>query len=174
MTKRSGQWFGDSVLKTVLAGGTTADVIQLLPTVASLQSARDIVFERAIISFQIHRLTAGALSGHAWVVWKGLVLAGTSTPVEGVDPLNVGATSQFSWGRKAIMQYGPLDVPATLILFDSNTKVTDSSVVSSQVDFDVKRSVSRANEFIGLQVSADASSVLQTLVTWRVYYTYAA
>ncbi len=175
MAKRSGQWFGDSELQTIIAGAAVAQVIQLLPTVASLQSMRDIVFERVIISFQSRRILSAAIEGYAFVVWKGNVLSGTTTPVEALDPLS---QSTFSWSHGSIMQYGVLDVPREQKSFDSagafvsQTPAVD--LLSHMVDFDVKRSVNRANEGIFLKVSADVSSNIKCNITWRTYYTYAS
>ncbi len=173
MADRQGQWFGDSVLKT-LETTSVAEVIQLLPTNTILESARDVVFERSIITFQTRRLLTTAVEGCGFIVWKGNVLSGTTTPVEALDPLSL---STFSWAHKSIMRFGKLEVPGIIQSFDSAgafvNKATDQRLTAQEVDFDVKRSVGRANEGIFLAVTADVSSVLKCLVTWRTYYTYA-
>jgi len=169
--KRSGQWFGDSELQTVQAGATVATVIQLLPTVSSLQSMRDVVFERCIISFQTRRNSLGFPDGYAFIVWKGNVLSGTSTPVEALDPLS---QSTFSWSHSSIMKFGPLRCPPILLNgFDGVSEIS-GELTAEQVEIVVKRKVSRANEGIFLKVSTDASNLVKCNITFRTYYTYAA
>jgi len=169
MTKRSGQWFGDSVLQIVTAGGGVSNVIQLLPTADSLQSMRDIVFERSILSIQTRRILPSVLEGLAYIVWKGEVLSGTSTPTEGMDALS---TSDFSWAHGRIMHYGPLHVPPNISDGSTGTIVVNQEVTAEQVEIVVKRKVNRANEGIFMRISADVSNVVKCNITWRTYYTY--
>jgi len=167
--KRSGQWFGDAFIKTVLAGPNVADVIQLLPTVTSVQSPRDVVFERSIVNFQTRRIGVSTVEALGFIVWKGLVLSGTTTPVEALDP---NSTSTFSWSHGSIMHYGTLHVPALIPVGDAATRQISEEVTSHEIDFSVKRSVQRANEGIFLMVSADISSQVRVNTTFRTYYTY--
>jgi len=171
MAKRSGQWIGDSTLITVLtnASGGVGSVIQLLPSVVDTAMPRDVVHERTIISFQSRRISTGDLEGFAYVVWKGDVLSGTSTPTEALDPLSL---SSFSWAHKSIMHFGPLKVPPLLVQSDDTFKI-NSEVTAEQVEVVVKRKVGRANEGIFLVVASDLSSRMKCLVTSRTYYTYA-
>ena len=167
--RRSGQWFGDAELQTITAGSAVGKVIQLLPTVSSLQSMRDVVFERVIITFQTRRILATALEGYAFVVWHGEVLTGTSTPTQGLDPLSL---ISFSWADRNIMHFGALAVPPTQ-LTSADAAVIGNELVPAMCDTHVKRSVGRANQGIFLKVSSDVSSVLKCHITWRTYYTYA-
>ncbi len=171
--KRSGQWFGDSFLKT-LEPSTVAEIIQLMPTATLLESARDVVFERCIITFQSRRLLTGVVEGCAWLAWKGSVLSGTGTPVEALDPLS---QSTFSWAHSSIMQFGALEVPPITDSFDSTGAFVGTKfrreLTNDMVDFDVKRSVSRANEGIFLLVSCDVAATVKCNITFRTYYTYA-
>lgn len=170
MAKRSGQWFGDSTLKTILAGAGVSQVIQLLPTANSLQSPRDIVIERIILSFQSRRILVADIEGFAFLVWKGDVLSGTTTPTESLDPLS---TSTFNWAHASIMKYGVLKIPANT--FDSTAQLPalSNEVTAETMEIIVKRKVNRANEGIFLAVAADLSSALKCNITWRAYYTYA-
>lgn len=170
MARRRGQWFGDSELQTVLAGSSVSKVLQLLPTVVQLESTRDVVFERCVLTFQTRRILTATIEGLAYVVWKGDVLSGTSTPTEGLDALS---TSTFSWAHASIMHYGPLEVPPRLINgFDGAAQVSEA-VTAHQVEIGVKRKVNRANEGIFMRISCDLSSAVKVNVTWRTYYTYA-
>jgi len=170
MARRSGQWFGDSVLQQVTAGGGVSNVIQLLPTVTALESMRDIVFERCILSLQTRRIDAAVIEGLAYIVWKGEVLSGTSTPTEGMDALS---TSSFSWAHGRVMHYGPMHVPAVLSNGSSGTHQVTGEVTAEQVEIVVKRKVNRANEGIFMRVSCDLSDAVKVNITWRTYYSYA-
>jgi len=172
MTKRKGQWFGDSVLLTIGTGTTVGEVVQLLPTAAALESMRDVVFERCILSMQTRRISTSAIEGYAYMVWKGDVLSGTSTPTEALNPLS---QSTFSWAHGSIMHYGPLRVPPVLEVFDGVAPATKLSqeLTAEQVEIVVKRKINRANEGIFLMVANDFGSTLKCNITWRTYYTYA-
>ncbi len=172
MSDRQGQWFGDTVLKTIETT-SLSEVIQLMPTAASLQNARDVVCERVIISFQTRRIDAAAIvEGYAYEVWKGRFLVGTNTPAQAKDPLDVGATSQFSKADANIMHTGPLEVPESILNGFTGAQALNGRVTAEQVEVPVKRSVNRANEGILLAVVADNSFKLKCLVSWRLYYTY--
>ncbi len=170
MAKRQGQWFGGGVLQTVLAGAAVAQVVQLLPTVTAIEAPRDIVAERTIISFQTRRLNFNNVSALAYVVWRGKVASGTSTPLESLDPLS---QSGFEWAEAQIMHYGPLEVPEVLVNGFTGAEGLSRRVTAEQVEVVVKRKVARANEGIFLAVTCDVSSVVSTNITWRTYYTYA-
>jgi len=167
--RRRGQWFGDSQLITLQAGNDVAEVIQILPPANALESIRDIVFERVIIGFQNRRVLTSVVEGCAWMVWKGAVITGTTTPLQALTPLS---QLDFSWADKDIMQYGVLPVPP--IFFDGVANAITQELTSSMVDFNVKRSIHRANEGIFLVVRADNGGVVKCNVSWRLYYTYAS
>ncbi len=167
MAKRKGQWFGNSILQTTVPS-EAAQVIELLPVRASLGVARDLVFERSIVSFQVRRVAAGVVEGCGYVVWHGGVNPTTGSPLQVFNPLQVAGPEE--WANKNIMRFGPLDVPP--VYFDGIAISADQSLRAVQVDFDVKRSVAGGNEAIFLQVAADVAAKVKVLVTWRTYYTY--
>ncbi len=169
MAKRKGQWFGNSVLQST---GTSAasQVIQLLPVRASLGVARDLVFERSIVSFQTRRFTAATIEGLAYVVWHGGVNPTTGLPLQVFNPVQVAGLEE--WANKNIMRFGPLAVAGCHSNPSDDVLLPIDSLFAHQEDFDVKRSVAAGNESIFLQVAADVSGACKTYITWRTYYTY--
>ncbi len=174
MAKRRGQWFGDRVSQAINDIPLVADVIQLLPPALALESIRDIVFERAIIGFQIHRTAVNRLTDLSWMAYLGRVEDGSIIPLEALNPRSASKTTM---AHASNVQFGVLPIPATVRSFDSagSFVASDESeeVFSVMVDFDVKRSVARGNEGIFLTMAASLSSVVQVSVQWRTYYTYA-
>jgi len=168
--KRSGQWIGDSFLKTIQGGGAVSELITLLPTAEQLDVPRDIVFERVIITMQVRRILVSAVEGFAWMIYKTGVLSGTSTPLEALNPLS---QSTFSWSHGSIMQFGGLDVPPFISRGNDGVAQIDGSVHTTEVDIHVKRSIKRANETVVLMIAADITNVLKVNTTFRTYYTYA-
>ncbi len=174
MAKRRGQWYGDSVAKTVNDIPLVADVVQILPSVASLESVRDVVFERCIIAFCITRLSTASVTDCYWMAYHGYLLDGSSTPTEALNPRSA---SSFTLAHGSIMQFGALTVPPVVKAFDSAGVITsfelNSEVQVVEVDFDVKRSLNRGNEAIMLTMAASAQDVISVRVGFRTYYTYA-
>ncbi len=174
MAKRRGQWTGDRVANTINDIPLISDVIQLLPPALALESIRDIVFERCILQFSIHRLTTNTLTDVQWMAWHGRVADGSVVPLEALNPRSAAQTTM---AHSSIVQVGSLPVPAIIKIFDSTGTVTlseeDGSVLVREYDFSVKRSIQRGNEGIFLTIAASQQSVVQANVKWRTYYTYA-
>ncbi len=174
MAKRQGQWVGDSVAHTVRQVPAIADVIQLLPPATALESIRDIVFERCIISFAITRILTSTITDVSWMAWHGRVGDNTLIPLEALNPRSA---SQTTMAHSSIVQFGGLPVPPTVRTFDSaGAFVGDDNnreVMERSVDFDVKRSIQRGNEGIWLTIAASVDDIVRVRVTWRTYYTYA-
>lgn len=166
---RVGQWEGDSFLQSI-SPSAVGGIISLLPTAPTVGQASNVVFERSIITFQTRRVGNGVLEGLAFLIWKGNVLSGTTTPVEALDPLS---QSTFSWAHKSIMQFGVLKVPAAVFNDTGQSLAISQELTAEMVDINVKRSVNRRNETINLLVAADAASVVKCNITFRTYYTYA-
>jgi len=174
MAKRRGQWFGDRVAHTVNDVPLIADVIQLLEPALALESIRDIVFERCIIAFSIHRQTNTTITDLSWMAYHGRVADGSVVPLEALNPRSAAQTTM---AHSSIVQFGVLPVSAVTITFDSAGVVVardpDRAVETVMVDFDVKRSIQRGNEGIFLTLAANAQDAIQVAVQWRTYYTYA-
>lgn len=166
---RSGQWFGNSVLLT-LETTATDQVQKLLPEATALESIRDLVFERSIVSFQTRRILANTVEGCAYVVWHGGVDPATGDPLQTFDPLS---QDSFVWANKNIMRFGPLPVQPVVMTPSTDTQIANREISALQIDFDVKRSIARANEAVFIAVAADVAATVKCLVTWRTYYTYA-
>jgi len=170
MAKRQGQWFGDAVLQVIKAGATGAEVIDVLPHAASLQTVRSLVFERVIIGFQTRRTSINPVEGYGFTLWHGMVAPASGVPSDVIDPNSLESNV---WADKRIMQCGRLPVPGTAFDSIADNLIITQELTAEQVDVTVKRSVNRGTEGIFLKVSADASDVLKCFITWRVYYTYA-
>ncbi len=174
MAKRKGQWTGDRESKTVNDIPVIADVVQLLPPALALESIRDIVFERAIVGFQVQRILSNTITDLSWMAWHGRVADGSVIPLEALNPRSAAKTTL---AHSSIVQFGVLPVPPILTTFDSAgavvSSVVDRSVHVMEVDFDVKRSIQRGNEGIFLTLAASAADIIRVNVSWRVYYTYA-
>jgi len=168
--KRQGQWFGDAVLQTITAGSAEAQVIDILPPALSLESIRDLVFERAIIGFNTRRLNTTVVEGYGFVLWHGMINPATQVKSDPIDPNSLLSNV---WADKRIMQVGRLHVPA--LQFDSTAQaaVVSQEVTAEEVDVGVKRSVNRGTEGVFLKVSTDVTSTVKCFITWRCYYTYA-
>ncbi len=174
MAKRRGQWYGDREIKTAQQVPLIADVVQLLPPATALESIRDIVFERCIITFGMTRINATPITDLEWMAWHGRVGDNTLIPLEALNPRSASSTTM---AHSSIVQFGQLPVPGIIKSFDSSgvfvNNDTDDSVVVMEVDFDVKRSIQRGNEGIWLTVAAGLDDVVRVNVAWRTYYTYA-
>ncbi len=174
MAKRRGQWFGDREARTIAAVPAISDVVQLLPPALALESIRDIVFERCIIDFQIHRLQNNTITDLSWMAWHGRVADGSVVPLEALNPRSAAQTTM---AHSSIVQVGALPVPGVTITFDSAGAVVardpNREVMVEHVDFDVKRSIQRGNEGIFLTMAADTAAIMQVNIRWRTYYTYA-
>jgi len=174
MAKRRGQWFGDRRAHTVQSVPLIADVIQLLPPALALESIRDIVFERCVLSISTSRLAAGAIRDIEWMAWHGRVADGTAIPLEALNPRSAAQTTM---AHSSIVQVGALELGGVSRLFDSAgvlvSTIEDAEVKVSKYDFDVKRSIQRGNEGIFLTIAANLADVVNAVVFWRTYYTYA-
>ncbi len=174
MARRRGQWFGDRELKTANDQPVIADVVQLLPPALALESIRDIVFERCILTFGISRILASAITDLEWFAWHGRVADGSVIPLEALNPRSAASTTL---AHSTIMQFGQLPVPSTYPVFDStgtliSTEI-DRAVLVKEVDFDVKRKIERDSQGVFLTVAASTQDVLRVNIAWRTYYTYA-
>ncbi len=174
MAKRRGQWVGDRRAQTIENLPSTTDVIQLLEPADNLESIRDIVFERCVLNFSVHRLTTNTVTDAAWMVYLGRVNTGTVIPQEALNPRDA---SKFTMAQATILQVGVLPIPGTNTTFDSAgaivTTATNREVMTVEYDFHVKRSVARGSEGIFLTMACSGDEIIQANVLWRVYYTYA-
>ncbi len=174
MAKRSGQWFGGTVVKTIPSAPVIADVVQLLEPADSLESVRALVFERCVLTLSVRRITASDVSELLWMVYKGRVADGSVIPLEALNPRSASNTTL---AHASILQFGALSVPAIVRSFDSAgafvTSEDDGALIAHQVDFDVKRSLSRNTEGIFLTMGCNSASTCNVTVAWRTYYTYA-
>lgn len=174
MAKRRGQWYGDRQQQGLNDIPVIADVIQLLPPALALESIRDIVFERCIISFSVTRILNTDITDARWMAYHGRVADGSVIPLEALNPRSASSTTM---AHSSIVQFGALPVPATLVTFDSAgsavTTPVNREVMIHEVDFDVKRSIQRGNEGIFLTMACNVQDVVRADVCWRTYYTYA-
>lgn len=174
MAKRRGQWFGDRVAHTVNDVPLIADVIQLLEPALALESIRDVVFERCILTFSIKRNNQTNITDLMWMAYHGRVADGSVVPLEALNPRSAAKTTM---AHSSIVQVGVLPVPTYVRSFDSAgafvSSEGDGSVLVAEYDFDVKRSIQRGNEGIFLTVASSIADVVQVNIMWRTYYTYA-
>ncbi len=174
MAKRRGQWFGDRVAHTTQQVPDTTDVVQLLPPALALESIRDIVFERCVLTFGVSRILTNTITDVEWMAYLGNVADGSVIPLEALNPRSAADTTL---AHASIMQFGQLPVPPVIKTFDSAgavvNSVIDGAVLTKEYDFDVKRSVQRGAQGIFLTMAASVSDVIRLNVAWRTYYTYA-
>ncbi len=174
MTKRRGQWFGDRRAITVPDIPGEGDPIMLLEPAQSLESIRDIVFERCILCLSIHRLGIATITDFEYMVYLGRVADGSTIPLEALNPRSA---LQTTMAHASIMHVGALPVPPVTHTFDSAgayvSTITNREVQVVNLDFSVKRSVNRNSEVILLTMATDVDSIVQVNVLWRTYYTYA-
>ncbi len=174
MATRRGQWTGDRVAQSIRQVPIIGEVIQLLPVADALESVRDLVFERCIIAFSVHRQDENGVTDLSWMAYKGRVADNTAIPLEALNPRSASKTTM---AHGSIVQIGSLPIPSVNTRFDSAGAEVGNSinreVKVAMVDFDVKRSIQRNTEGIFFTMAASADNVVQVNVLFRTYYTYA-
>lgn len=164
---RPASWNGNLIVQTLLAGGPIANVIQLTPTVTSA-AIQDALHEVTWLHISVERILTTAIDACGFVVWKGKVDVGTSTPAQSLNPLNLVALEHAD---SDIMMEGLLNVPP--VIFDAaGTPAVNRELRAHKIHIPVARKFSRVNHGIFLAIACDVSSVVRVSVLHRTYLSY--
>jgi len=153
--KKSFKWCGDSEPAYVVEdfGNTTAIDVKVLCPVVGLNDPGDWILERTILHFNIRRETVSEIDGLFGVVAVQPVdQSNTARPNQVLDPTT---TLAREFGAKNILHWGPLPVPAVLVLADDSSATT-SELLAVTWDIPVKRRLDRQRQILTCTVCTNA------------------
>ena len=169
-SKRSYKWCGDAQLRMPesFANTSKGDIIVLCPTVG-VNDYSDVVLERTIINFSIHREANAQLDGFSGIVAvQPIDQTNVTLPTQALDALS---TTAAEYSVKNVLRWQALPVPAVVLEAD-NTAVPSSENIVVEWDIPVKRRLDRVRELLTLSMNTDVDNILQVFVQWRVLLSY--